>query len=149
MQDALNDFLNYCRLERRLAPLTCSAYERDIRACLHFLAGKGIDELARVISYLARRLPADLVPDAAAEPFGVAWRGSTEFLRHRCHGCWRWRAHRRQRAPIQRRWAALGERIAAQPPLTQAETPARVDPNLNISTVSRSAHVAPPNVTPP
>ena len=48
MQDALNDFLNYCRLERRLAPLTCSAYERDIRACLRFLASEGIDELARV-----------------------------------------------------------------------------------------------------
>jgi site-specific recombinase XerC len=32
MQRALHEFLDYCRLERRLAPLTCSAYERDVRA---------------------------------------------------------------------------------------------------------------------
>jgi site-specific recombinase XerC len=37
MRRELADFLDYCRLERRLAPLTCSAYERDVGACLTFL----------------------------------------------------------------------------------------------------------------
>ncbi|MGH2972717.1 MAG: site-specific integrase, partial [Gaiellaceae bacterium] len=45
---ALADFLTYCRLERRLAPLTCSAYERDIRACLGFLSLHGIRDLSVV-----------------------------------------------------------------------------------------------------
>jgi hypothetical protein len=48
MQRALNEFLDYCRLERRLAPLTCSAYERDVRACLAFLAKSGIRALDAV-----------------------------------------------------------------------------------------------------
>ncbi|MGH2997747.1 MAG: tyrosine-type recombinase/integrase [Burkholderiales bacterium] len=48
MQHALEDFLRYCRLERRLAPLTCSAYERDISACLGFLERSGIVELSLV-----------------------------------------------------------------------------------------------------
>jgi site-specific recombinase XerD len=38
----LDDFLRYCRLERRLAPLTCAAYERDVRACSGFLRAAGI-----------------------------------------------------------------------------------------------------------
>ena len=46
--DELDDFLNHCRVERRLAPLTCSAYERDVRACLAFLAGEGIGSWAEV-----------------------------------------------------------------------------------------------------
>jgi len=37
MFNALSDFLIYCRVERRLAELTCKAYERDVRACLDFL----------------------------------------------------------------------------------------------------------------
>jgi site-specific recombinase XerC len=32
--EELDDFLHHCRVERRLAPLTCQAYERDVRACL-------------------------------------------------------------------------------------------------------------------
>jgi len=38
----LADFLRFCELERRLAPLTCSAYERDVAACLAHLQGQGI-----------------------------------------------------------------------------------------------------------
>lgn len=34
MESALTDFGHYCRIERRLAPLTCSAYERDVTACM-------------------------------------------------------------------------------------------------------------------
>jgi site-specific recombinase XerC len=30
MHRELAGLLNYCRVERRLAPLTCSAYERDV-----------------------------------------------------------------------------------------------------------------------
>jgi integrase/recombinase XerD len=44
----LADFLRFCELERRLAPTTCSAYERDISACLAYLQGEGIRELGEV-----------------------------------------------------------------------------------------------------
>jgi site-specific recombinase XerD len=46
MRQELADFLDFCRLERRLAPLTCSAYERDVGACLGFLDREGIKDLA-------------------------------------------------------------------------------------------------------
>jgi integrase/recombinase XerD len=42
------DFLRFCRSERRLAPMTCSAYERDVLACLAYLQGEGIGELGEV-----------------------------------------------------------------------------------------------------
>ena len=42
MRRELADFLDYCRLERRLAPLTCSAYERDVGTCIAFLEREGI-----------------------------------------------------------------------------------------------------------
>ncbi|MFL5925369.1 MAG: site-specific integrase [Gaiellaceae bacterium] len=42
----LADFLRFCRSERRLAPMTCSAYERDVSACLAYLQGEGIEALA-------------------------------------------------------------------------------------------------------
>lgn len=42
MIEELEDFLRHCRIERRLAPLTCSAYERDVRACQAFLSGEAI-----------------------------------------------------------------------------------------------------------
>jgi site-specific recombinase XerD len=38
VQTEIDDFLRYCESERRLAPLTCAAYERDVRACRRFLA---------------------------------------------------------------------------------------------------------------
>jgi site-specific recombinase XerD len=44
----LADFLRFCELERRLAPMTCSAYERDVSACLAHLQGQGIRELGEV-----------------------------------------------------------------------------------------------------
>src|SRR5262249_18437473 len=40
--------LRYCRLERRLADLTCSAYKRDVAACLRFLRASGIGDLREV-----------------------------------------------------------------------------------------------------
>lgn len=48
MQTELDDFLRHCQVERRLAPLTCSAYERDVRACLAYLRRRGIADLALV-----------------------------------------------------------------------------------------------------
>lgn len=48
MDNEVADFLRYCRLERRLADLTCKAYERDVRACVAFLRERGIEELAEV-----------------------------------------------------------------------------------------------------
>ena len=43
----LTDFLRFCASERRLAPMTCSAYKRDVSACLAYLQAEGI-ELADV-----------------------------------------------------------------------------------------------------
>ena len=59
MFDELDDFLHYCRVERRLAPLTCSAYERDVRACLDFQRREGISSLAEVRAPQLRRFLAD------------------------------------------------------------------------------------------
>jgi site-specific recombinase XerC len=42
MRQELADFLDYCRIERRLAPLTCSAYERDVGTCIAFLEREGL-----------------------------------------------------------------------------------------------------------
>ena len=42
-REELADFLRFCRSERRLAPMTCSAYERDVSACLDYLRGEGIE----------------------------------------------------------------------------------------------------------
>ena len=41
-REELADFLRFCASERRLAPMTCSAYERDVSACLDYLQGHGI-----------------------------------------------------------------------------------------------------------
>src|SRR2546425_11233139 len=46
--EELADFLRFCASERRLAPMTCSAYERDVSACLDYLHGQGIEDLAEV-----------------------------------------------------------------------------------------------------
>ena len=48
MHRELTDFLDYCRIERRLAPLTCSAYERDVGACIAFLEREGIVTVGEV-----------------------------------------------------------------------------------------------------
>lgn len=42
------DFRRFCAVERRLAPTTCAAYERDVSACLDYLQGEGIRDLAEV-----------------------------------------------------------------------------------------------------
>jgi integrase/recombinase XerD len=38
----LADFLRFCESERRLAPMTCSAYKRDVLACLDYLQAEEI-----------------------------------------------------------------------------------------------------------
>src|SRR5438270_4371485 len=48
MHEQVTDFLHYCRIERRLADLTCAAYERDVKACVRFLNEHGIDDLRLV-----------------------------------------------------------------------------------------------------
>jgi site-specific recombinase XerD len=48
MREELADFLRFCAVERRLAPLTCAAYERDVSACLGYLEGQGVTDLAEV-----------------------------------------------------------------------------------------------------
>jgi site-specific recombinase XerD len=44
----LADFLRFCELERRLAPMTCAAYKRDVSTCLAHLEAQGVRELAEV-----------------------------------------------------------------------------------------------------
>src|SRR5438046_10619275 len=44
----LADFLRLCESERRLAPMTCAAYKRDVSGCLDYLQGQGIRELGEV-----------------------------------------------------------------------------------------------------
>lgn len=48
----LTDFLRFCRSERRLAPMTCSAYERDVSACLDYLRREGIDLAHAKVTHL-------------------------------------------------------------------------------------------------
>jgi integrase/recombinase XerC len=44
----LADFLRFCASVRRLAPMTYAAYERDVSACLDYLQGQRIEDLAEV-----------------------------------------------------------------------------------------------------
>jgi site-specific recombinase XerD len=59
MFNALSDFIIYCRVERRLADLTCQAYERDVRACIDFLRRQGLAALAEVRTADLRAFLAD------------------------------------------------------------------------------------------
>src|SRR5437660_21176 len=59
MFNALSDFVIFCRVERRLADLTCMAYERDVRACLEFLRAKGIAALVEIRTPDLRRFLAE------------------------------------------------------------------------------------------
>lgn len=59
MHRELTDFLAYCRIERRLAPLTCSAYERDVGACIAFLEREGIVTVGEVRPADLRRFLAE------------------------------------------------------------------------------------------
>jgi site-specific recombinase XerD len=65
MRDELVDFLRFCAVERRLAPLTCAAYERDVSACLGYLEGQGFEDLAEV---RPTHLRAFLAEDAKRRP---------------------------------------------------------------------------------
>ncbi len=47
-REELADFLRFCASERRLAPMTCSAYQRDVSACLDYLQGQGVRDLVGV-----------------------------------------------------------------------------------------------------
>jgi site-specific recombinase XerD len=57
--DVLDDFLIFCDVERRLSPLTCRAYHRDVRACLTFLEAEGVADLTAVTVRDLRRFLAD------------------------------------------------------------------------------------------
>lgn len=65
MQRELEDFLAYCRVERRLSPLTCSAYERDVRRCLESLRKQQVSDL---VSVRAPQLRAFLADEATRRP---------------------------------------------------------------------------------
>jgi site-specific recombinase XerD len=59
MRQELADFLDYCRIERRLAPLTCSAYERDVSTCVAFLEREGLVTVNEVQPQHLRRFLAE------------------------------------------------------------------------------------------
>jgi integrase/recombinase XerD len=59
MHQELADFLDYCQIERRLAPLTCSAYKRDVGACVAFLEREGIVAVSEVRPMHLRRFLAE------------------------------------------------------------------------------------------
>lgn len=59
MEVEVADFVRFCRVERRLAPLTCSAYERDVGACLRFLRVQGVSCWADVRPSSLREFLAD------------------------------------------------------------------------------------------
>ncbi len=59
MRQELADFLDYCRIERRLAPLTCSAYERDVGTCIAFLEREGLVTVGEVRPVHLRRFLAE------------------------------------------------------------------------------------------
>src|SRR3954451_7877551 len=59
MRRELQDFLDYCRIERRLAPLTCSAYERDVGTCIAFLEREGLVTVGEVRPQHLRRFLAE------------------------------------------------------------------------------------------
>lgn len=61
MQQQLGEFIDFCRVERRLATATCRAYERDVGACLAFLTADGISDLDAVRVPDLRRFLADEV----------------------------------------------------------------------------------------
>ena len=58
----LADFLRFCESERRLAPMTCSAYERDVRlhytqlgqVFRHYVDASGVSERKRVTPHTLR-----------------------------------------------------------------------------------------------
>ena len=55
MEDDVADFLRFCAIERRLAPLTCRAYDRDVSACMGYLQGEGFEAWAAVRTTDLRR----------------------------------------------------------------------------------------------
>jgi hypothetical protein len=57
--NALSDVVIFCRIERRLADLTCKAYERDVRACLDFMRSQGISALIEIRTPDLRRFLAE------------------------------------------------------------------------------------------
>jgi site-specific recombinase XerC len=69
---ALDDFPCFCRVERRISPLTCAAYERDVRALLAFLEAESIAAVGDAGAPDLRRFLAD----EAASPRRDGHRGA-------------------------------------------------------------------------
>jgi site-specific recombinase XerD len=65
MHQELADFLDYCHIERRLAPLTCSAYARDVGTCIAFLERVGLVTVGEVRPPHLRRF---LVEESVRRP---------------------------------------------------------------------------------
>jgi integrase/recombinase XerD len=59
MRQELADFLDYCSIERRLAPITWSAYKRDVETCVSFLERQGLVTVSEVRPTHLRRFLAE------------------------------------------------------------------------------------------
>ncbi len=78
MKEELTDSLRFCAVERRLASLTCAAYERDVSACLGYLQGQDILDLAEV---RPTHLRAFLAEDAKRRPAPLSQARATAALK--------------------------------------------------------------------
>jgi site-specific recombinase XerD len=84
MAPEVADYLHFLRHERRLADLTCSAYERDVTACVSFLNRTGIRDMGMVKTTHLRAFLAEEArtrPAAASQSRTVAaLKGFFRFL---------------------------------------------------------------------
>ena len=83
-REELADFLRFCRSERRLALMTCAAYERDVSACLDYLQGQGIRDLGDV---KVTHLRAFLAEEQKRRPAASSQARTTEPARGTCSTC--------------------------------------------------------------
>jgi integrase/recombinase XerC len=84
-REELADFLRFCRSERRLAAMTCAAYERDVSACLEYLQGKGIGLAEVRVTHLRAFLAEEQERRPAVSP-GADNRGAEVLLPLPCRG---------------------------------------------------------------
>jgi site-specific recombinase XerD len=82
-REELADFLRFCASERRLAPMTCSAYERDVSACLDYLQGQGIELAEARVTHL-RAFLAEEQKRRPARSSGSSSRKSGSSATRRC-----------------------------------------------------------------
>lgn len=81
MEDLLKRFLNYLAVEKGLAANSVESYGRDLRKYLHFMSGKGPDDITQsdVVAFLAH-LSAEGISTPSAARNLAAVRGFHKYL---------------------------------------------------------------------